>query len=215
MPRDVKNDKLNKVLSIIDDIKNGKVVDLKSYGLKPTNALVMQNNRNKYKNGFLNAENILTKSENYTEAFCKEVYTEYIKIASFVAIEKHKKFLDKSSLLTVLERINADKNKLEISNESLGLLFESMDLKSKDYIDISVALSNNNMDPEQRIKLFETLSEKNEVVMEAYLYTLFDLEMVSLAKEILDHSLEGEYLKFKAYSDLKEMNKQYSIDLFI
>ena len=214
MPRDIKNDKLTKVLNIIEDIKNGKVVDLKPYALKATNALVVQNNRNKYKSGNLNAENILSKSENYSVAFCKEVYVEYIKIASFLAIEKHKKFMDKSSLFSVLDRINAEKNKLEITNESLVSLFESMDLTSKDYIEISTALSHK-MDPEQRIKLFETYSEKNELAMEAYIYTLFDLEMISLAKDILDNSQENEYQKFKAYTDLKEVNKHYSINLFI
>ncbi len=214
MSKNTTNDKLNKVLTLIEDIKNGKVVDLKPYSLKPNNALVIQNSRNKYKNGEINADDILSKSENYTEELCKEVYTEYIKIASFLAIEKYKTYMDKSSLFTVLARINAKKDSLEISNESLISLFDSMELTNKDFIEISTVLSNG-MIPEQRMKLFEIISEKNDLAMEAYLYTLFDLEMISLAKDILDNSQENEYLKFKAYNDLKDANKNYSINLFI
>ena len=89
-----------------------------------------------------------------------------------------------------------------------------MELTNKDFIEISTVLSNG-MIPEQRMKLFEIISENNDLAMEAYLYTLFDLEMISLAKDILDNSQENEYLKFKAYSDLKNANKNYSINLFI
>ena len=71
------------------------------------------------------------------------------------------------------------------------------------------------MIPEQRMKLFETFSLANEDAMDAYLFTLFDLEMNPLAVEILNISLSDEYLNFKAYYALKECNKNYDIKLFI
>jgi hypothetical protein len=89
-----------------------------------------------------------------------------------------------------------------------------LELHEKDYIDISNALSTN-MLPEQRIKLFETLMDLKDEVTSAYLYTLFDLEMLEPANAILDNSQNDEYLKFKAYRDLKALNKNYNIDLFV
>ena len=71
------------------------------------------------------------------------------------------------------------------------------------------------MNPEQRIKLFETLSNENENVMEAYLFTLFDLEMLAPANEILETSQNNEYVYFKAYSSLRECGKHFDINLFI
>jgi hypothetical protein len=69
--------------------------------------------------------------------------------------------------------------------------------------------------PEQRMKLFETLSNENELTMEAYLFTLFDLEMLTPAKEILDASQNSDYAQFKAYSSLKECGKHFNINIFI
>ena len=69
--------------------------------------------------------------------------------------------------------------------------------------------------PDQRIKIFETLYEKDDVATAAYLYTLFDLEMITLADEVLDQTRDDEYMIFRAYRDLKAVNKHYVIDLFV
>ncbi len=79
---------------------------------------------------------------------------------------------------------------------------------------VSQALSKG-MIPEQRIKLFDTLSSENDKIMEAYLFTLFDLEMLTPAKEILENSQANEYVYFKAYSSLRECGKHFDINLFI
>ncbi len=71
------------------------------------------------------------------------------------------------------------------------------------------------MIPEQRMKLFETISETNEEAMGAYLYTLFDLELLAPADEILDNTQPDEYLRFKAFRALKESNKNFNINLFV
>lgn len=69
--------------------------------------------------------------------------------------------------------------------------------------------------PEQRIKLFELLSNEDEAAMEAYLFTLFDLEMLTPAKDILDISQPNEYMSFKAYSSLRDNGKHFDINLFV
>ena len=69
--------------------------------------------------------------------------------------------------------------------------------------------------PEQRIKLFETLSNEKEEATDAYLFTLFDLEMLAPADEILESSQATEFVHFKAYRALKECNKNFNINLFI
>lgn len=71
------------------------------------------------------------------------------------------------------------------------------------------------MIPEQRIKLFEMLSDENEEIIDAYLFTLFDLEMLSPANAILDNSQPTEYQNFKAYRALKESGHNFSIYLFV
>ena len=208
------NDKINDVIKAVDSIKSGEVVDLKSYNLKIINPLVIQNERNRYKKGDLSSEDILSNSTKYAKELSEEVYSDFVKSNSVSSIEKYKEFLTKKSLLEILSRINADENNIEISNEALISLFNNLDLVMRDYIDISVAVSHG-MIPEQRMKLFEVLSSEKEEAMDAYLYTLYDLEMLAPANEILDISQADEYQNFKAYRALKECNKHFSIELFI
>ena len=208
------NDKINHVIEAVDAIKNGEVVDLKSYNLKPENPLVVQNERNRYIKGDISSKDILSHSDKYAKELCEEVYTDLVKTRSVNSIEKYKEFLTKASLLEILRRINADENTIEISNESLMNLFNGLDLVMKDYIAMSMVVSHS-MIPEQRMKLFEMISIDKEEAMDAYLYTLYDLELLAPANDILDISQPDEYQNFKAYRALKECNKHFSIELFI
>ncbi len=209
------NEKIDAVLRAIEKVKRGEVVDLKHYNLAPTNELVIQNERNKYNMGALDAAVILSNPSKYDKSFCQEVYAEFVKTASLSDIEKYKDCLTKEALYNILARINADENTLEIPNNVLIDLMKKLDLSKKDYIEISSILAKGGMLPEQRMKLFEVLGDKDEDAMDAYLYTLFDLEMLAPAKEVLQNSHANEFQNFKAYYALKECGKNFSIDLFV
>lgn len=210
-----KNDKLNEALANIQSIKNAQVVDLKKYNLAIDNELVIQNERNRYKKEEISAEEILTNSTKYADVLCKEVYVDFVAKAPLHAIEKYKAFLTKESLYVILSRVNADSFTLEINNETIIGFLEKLELSKEDYIRLSEVLSTGGMIPEQRIKLFEMLSEKKEEIVDAYLYTLFDLEMIAPAVAILDNSQPNEYQNFKAYRALKECSQHFSIKLFV
>jgi len=207
------NKKINDVIDLIERVKRGEVVDLKPYKLSHDNELVLQNSKNRYKTGEINAEDVLSHSANYAVSFAKEVYVDFVKTSPMYAIEQYKEFLTKEALYNVLSRVNAEEHTLEISNDSLTLLFKNLELDKKEYIKISIALSA--MIPEQRMKLFEILSDENDDATDAYLFTLFDLEMLIPAAEILEISQPDEYMNFKAYYALKDCNKHFNINLFI
>lgn len=209
----VEDEKISSTLKLIEDIKNGEVVELKKLSLPVDNVLVIQNNRNKYKVGELSDEDILSHPDSYDSALLQEVYTDFVKTSPVYAIESYKQSMSKEALFEILLRVNADENTIEISNESLISLFDTLELTTKDYIDASSALSYT-MIPEQRIKLFETISDEKEDAMDAYLFTLFDLEMIAPADAVLDISQPDEFLNFKAYRALKETNQSFDIKLF-
>ncbi len=209
------NDRLDAVINLIDDIRKGEVVDLKKYDLKNSNSLVIQNDKNRYKKGDLSAENILKYSSRYDSSLVKEAFSDFVKTASISAIKDNKEFLTKESLFVILNRINAQENGIKLENEELLELLDVLKLDTKELIELSVVLASSGVMPEQRMKLFETLSEKREDAVEAYLFTLFDLEMITHADEILANSQKDEYENFKAYSALKECGKNFNINLFI
>lgn len=209
----IENEKISSTIELINDIKRGNVVELKKLSLGINNPLVIQNNKNRYKSGELSAEDILSNPDKYDSALLKDVYVDFVKISPVYAIESYKKFMSKEALFEILARINADENTIEISNESLISLFEVLELDSKEYIEASSILSHT-MIPEHRIKLFETLSDEKEEAMDAYLFTLFDLEMMAPADVILEISQPDEFLNFKAYRALKDCNQNFNIKLF-
>lgn len=211
---DIDNKKIKEVLELINKIKNSDVVDLKKYSLSSSNHIAIQNERNRYKKGDISAEDILNHPNRYDASLSKEAYIDFVKKAPFSAIEKYKSNLTKEALFEILSRVNADENTLEISNESLISLFNDLKLSSDEYVAASQKLSKS-MIPEQRIKLFEILSSTNDNITKAYLFTLFDLEMLTPAKEILDNSQNDEYVQFKAYSSLRACGEYFDINLFI
>lgn len=214
MKSDTENEKINTVLKLIEDIKNGEVVEFKKYSLSSTNALVIQNEKNRYKKGDIKAEEILNRSDRYDNHLCVEVYVDFCKTASLSAIEKYKTFLTKDALFEILARVNANENSLTISTEALINLLSNLELTESDYLQVATVLAAS-MIPEQRMKLFHILSDANEEAMSAYLFTLFDLEMLEPADEILENSQPLEYLNFKSYRALKECNRNFNINLFI
>ena len=211
---DDKTKKLVAALKAIKDIQSGEVVELKPFAVSTDNPLYTQNQRNMYKQGKIKAEDILSHATKYTKELCEEVYVDYVKNATLVNIEKYKDFLTKESLFEVLVRINANENSLEVSNESIVALLSSLALDKDDYMKVS-RVTAKFMNPDQRIKLFETLSGEKEEAVEAYLYTLFDLEMIEPAYSLLEISQPDEYTKFKAYKALRENNQNFNIELFI
>lgn len=208
------NKKLNDVLNNINIIRSGGVCDLRKYALSPSNAIVIQNDRNRYKKGDLSAEDILSSKDKFDITLQKEVYVDFVKTAPLQTIEKYKTNMTKESLFEILPRVNADKNTLVVPNETLLAFFKGLELDAKGYVEASKLLSYAAL-PEQRMKLFELLGNEDEKAMEAYLFTLFDLEMIAPAKDILDMSQPNEYLRLKAYASLKDCQKQFNINLFV
>lgn len=211
---DIDNEQLRQTLQIIHNIKNGEVVELKKYNLEANNPFVLSNNLNRYKAHQLSPEDILKKQDLYSHELAVMAYNDLVKTASYDTVLKYKELLNKDALFIILDRLNLEENGLELSNEQLKELVNMVDIDEATYIEMSKLLSTK-LSPESRIKLFENLSEVHEKAMRAYLFTLFDLEMLGVADEILHNTQPGEYESLKAYSSLKKCNQNYDISLFV
>ena len=210
----IEDEKLAAVLRVVSRVKSGEVADLRKFSLPTNNQLIIQNDKNRYDAHEISAEDVLGKAGRYSKELRLRAYIDASKNSSFSIIEKNKELMSKEALNNILSRINTEQNQLTLSNQALIELISMLELNEKDYIEISQALSKS-MIPEQRIKLFELLSEKNDDATGAYLYTLYDLEMQYHANEILANTQANEYLNFKAYRALKECNRHYDISLFV
>jgi hypothetical protein len=212
--RSIGNEKIDEVLQLMRDVKENKKVEIKKFHLPSTTSIAIQNNLNRLERGEIDADSILSRPDSYGEIVCAKAYETYVKTASIGSVMKFKHLFTKASLVDFLQRVNANENGIQISNEELVALLTSIKLESNDWIDLSEAMAKN-MLPEQRIRLFEMLSEQNDDAMEGYFYTLYDLQMIDTANEILNNTAHNDYLIFKAYRDLKKANKHYDIAIFL
>jgi hypothetical protein len=211
---EVGNEQIDNVLKLLREVENGNIVELKKYHVDKENPVAVQNQVNQMERGKVTAEDILSKSERYSGEVCSMAYVKLVETAPLYAIEKYRQFMSKEALEVIARRINADEYILEVSNETLISLFSDVELTREDYLQLSAALAAHTV-PDQRIKLFDTLATEHDEATAAYLYTLFDLELLAPVDEILENSQPEEYLVFKAFRALKECNKHYNIDIFV
>lgn len=218
MPTDaldnIGDEKIDTLLKIIKDIKSGKTCDLKKYNLDKSNQLLIANIQNRLSNNEIKASDIINNQEKYDSSIVKKAFATYIESAQLSQIKKYANLLDKKSVQVLFRRLISDENSLELSKEDILSFIDPLDYTPREFIELSKELTDK-IAPDDRIKIFEILSEKNEKAMSAYLYTLLDLEMLNVAEDILENSQADEFLEYKAYRDLKTVNKSYDLDLFI
>ena len=208
------NEKLDETIALVSKINAGEHVDLKKYYLSKANPLVHKNDINAFNSGDIAEEKILNNVTDYSDELVSLAFTNYAKTAPLAQIEKYKAQLTKSVLFKIVARVNAEENTLDVSTDSLIAMFNAVSLSEEDLINLSATLATD-MLPDDRIKLFKQLADENETAVASYLYTLFDLEMIAPAEDILDNSQSDEYVYFKAYKALKDCHKNFDIELFI
>ena len=206
--------KLSGVVQAILQIRNGQSADLKRYNLPPENPLVRQNLVNMLNEGKLEAETVLSKPERYDAALHAMAFNQLCVYAPLHLLEKYRAYMTFTGVLAIVNRINAEENTLSIPNSTLVDFVTRIEgLGSLDYLYVAISMGEH-MLPEQRIAVFEMLSDADDKALDGYLFTLFDLEMVDKAKELLMITGENEYVLFKAYADLKACNKLYDVKRF-
>ncbi len=207
------NEIIQSALNLIHDVESGESVDLRKFHIENDNPIAIKYHNKRYENGDLSAESILTKSEQFSDELIHKAYKDYVKTGSLSLITKYNQYMSKEALVTILGRINAKENALKIDNDTLFDLIQKVAITEDEFICGSIILSRSMM-PEERINLFERLSNANEDATAAYIYTLYDLEVVEQANDLLDTLRENEYPQFRAYRALRETNKNFSINLF-
>jgi len=214
MLEEVDHPKHSAVVEAIRKIENGESTDLKRFNLPPSNVLVRNNQINLLSEGKLEAETVLTKPERYDAGLQAMAFEQLSVYAPLHVLEKYRAFMTFQALLSIVRRINAEENTLSVPTTTVVDFFSKIEgLNSLDYLYIAMNMGEH-MLPEQRIAVFEMLSDKDEKALDGYLFTLFDLEMVEKAKEMLHMTAENEYVLFKAYGDLKSCNRHYDVKRF-
>ncbi|CAA6822839.1 MAG: Unknown protein [uncultured Sulfurovum sp.] len=209
------SDKLRGALTLVTEINRGEYVDLAARKLdkvlSPSNPLVVQNLINRLEKESSFAEEVVQSRELYSP----ELFAKALKIFSaettFLKARKYVNVYDKESFFILISRIGKE--------EVLGLTKDILDdfivalesqLKCADYLKIATLMVHE-LSPDENLQVWREYERKYSEAQIAYLYLLFDYEMIEQAGEYLKEHGENDFKRFRALFDLKQQHKKYKI----
>ena len=199
------------ILEVKQRVYDGEVVDLSPYDLFPDNALMIKNYENMLNQDKSYAATILKKCSD--KKLCKKAS---LALAEYSPVSELKKFniqITKDILDRLIDRIGS-KN-FELTNEQILNYAKELSFDKKDLVELTKKLKDK-LTPDERVKFANDLiAAFPEIGGEAYLYTMFDLQLIDKARDYLDNSAKDEYTKFKHLLFLKDNGKNFDIDLFV
>lgn len=209
----VYDDGIQDILDIKRKVYEGEVVDLSPFSLRDDNALVLKNQENKLNADKSYADTILKKCE--YKPLCQKAHLALASYASMDEIKKHDVEPTRELFDTLVDRINAKENPIDIPDDVMVNYIKKLDFSSDDFIELARKLKTK-INPDRLMLLFERLAhEFPHEAGDGYLYVMFELQMVDHARDFLENSAEGEYAKFKYMLFLKDSGKNFDTELFI
>jgi hypothetical protein len=207
------NKTINNLSKKIIQINNGEFTSLKEFKLPSNSTLVIKNNINRTKVDESYCMDILNKSNTFSEELIEAAFIEILNKKSFTTIKNivDNIKLNKNMTIALLNTDSKYTDQFTFTSSEIIKFIENIDLSEKEYLDIAKNYTKR-MSPDQVIKLFEDISSKDEKANEAYLYILFEYEMIDDIREIINNSQKDEYKAYKALLDLKDNGKQYTLD---
>ncbi|NQY21025.1 MAG: hypothetical protein HRT40_06920 [Campylobacteraceae bacterium] len=215
---DVKNDfdskdkDLNEIISLISKVNEGEYVSLKNYKFNKQGSIEKKNLINKINSSVDYALDIIKKSDTFSSDIVKVAFLHVLKEKSMTTINKilSSVNLDKEMTLSLFEKDkeNAD---FSIGFTNIKKYAKEAKLDKKEYINL-FKLYKDTFTPDELIKLFEELSCEDENSSEAYLYILFEFEMIDTLREVLDATSDKDFKAFRALLDLKDNSKHYTLE---
>ena len=211
---DTKAEKIKKALEYVKDIQNGIYVEVEEFKLSPKNPLLVKNIENRLKEEPTYSGVVLKNCDEYPRELCEKALEVYM---SFSDISKIKEYARLFSFETLLKLIDiAQKNGMELHYQDILYILQEADMRigEKEYILLAKKVKSV-LAPDDRLRLFEILKDRDEKSEGAYVYTLLDLEMIEKARDFLETTNDDELQPFKAYLELKECGKNYPLEMFV
>lgn len=203
---------LNKAVTKVLDIKSGKYLSSKDLKLDDANELMQLNIANKVENDSDFCLEVIKKADSYSEDLVKRAFVNVITNKSMTTVKKCLPTmpLDKDTIQALFKRDSEEKD-FNLSDEEILKYIKDVEFGRVDFINMARAYKNE-MQPDRLINIFEELSNNNELALEAYVYVLFEYEMIDKIRDILVNSNEHELIPYKALLDLKDAGKHYTLD---
>ncbi|CAA6804716.1 MAG: Unknown protein [uncultured Sulfurovum sp.] len=209
------SDKLRGALTLVTEINRGEYVDFKAHKLDKVlssdNPLVLKNLMNRLNKESTFAEEVIQSKEKYGTELFEKALNIFSLETDFVKAKKYVNVYNKESFFVLISRIDKENN-LGLTKEILDQFLVALETKLScvDYLKVATLMMHE-LSPDENLKLWREYEGKYPDAQVAYLYLLFDYEMIDQAGEYLKEHGENDYKRFRALFDLKQEHKKYKI----
>ena len=206
--------RLSKVVNIIQKIKNGEYVNLKDEKMAKVfnagNPILIKNRLNRLESDDKFVEEVMKSTSSYSEAVQREALGIFVRKHNFEDARKYSKVFDVPNFLLLLNRVSAEDDLL-LTKDILSTFVHDLKLSCADFIKIA-EVTKKYFKPDENIALFNVYQKENDKAQNAYLYLLFEYELLEQVKLYLEEQEKNEFIKFRALSELKEQNDKYKLE---
>jgi hypothetical protein len=208
------SDKLMKTIEWIKKVENGEYVDLRAQKverfLSRENPLLVRNLLNRIDSEREFAETVLQNREIYDTKVVEKALDRLVEREDLSRLSKYIPLMSKKHLYALLERIDR-KEDVGLTPATAKIFTERLELECPDYIRL-MRTTLRRFTPDENLKLFKELSQETEKAQSAYLYLLFEYEMIDQVQKFLEEHDEMEFKPFRALLVLKQGKHNFRID---
>jgi len=208
------SERLTKIVNVLNKIKNGEYVDLKENKLAKVfnegNPHLIKNRLNRLENESEFVEEVMKSSSKYSELVQKQALAIFARKESFFKARKYAKIFDIENFFVMLNRVNEEED-MGLTAEILNDFVESLKLKCVDFVRIA-KITKRHFSPDENLSLFKAYQKENPKAQNAYLYLLFEYELLDEIANYLDEQEEHEFMKYRALFELKKQDKRFKLE---
>ena len=208
------NPRLTKIINLVQKIKNGEYVDLKEHKIaklfSENNPLLIQNRLNRLKFDKEFVEEVMKTPSLFSKSVQNKALEIFASHETFYKARKYAKVFDVKNFKTMLKRVEGTEDmglNIEILDEFIG----GLKLECSDFVYVA-SITKKQFTPDQNLMLFKKYQQNNPKAQNAYLYLLFEYELLEEAEKYLEEQNENEFVKFRALHELKQEHKKYKLD---
>lgn len=201
---------LNNIMQTIKSIKNNEIVDLKKFRLAKDSKINILNELNKIEQlptYYLD----LLKNHDLNDTLKKAAVAKLIKTANFSDIKRVNLDLTSEEIMTIIARFVNDE--IDLSSDEIFDLLNNVKVTKAQY-DKAAIMLRNKLKPDAFIGIFEKLKGIHADADEAYVYALFELQMLDKVREAIENSDPDEFKEIKVLLFLRDNGKMVPSSLF-
>ncbi|NLK66756.1 MAG: LapA family protein [Campylobacteraceae bacterium] len=209
---EIKNGEIAEIISMLEKLNNGEIVDLKKYRLAPNNPLVIENEFNKLEKDSSYAATILKGKTSLDDELSSTAYDVLLENATYSEIKSYPFEITEIEAEILVDRYINDES-FEITKSTLLELMMLLDYDKYEFVDLAKDLTNR-LEPEVLIALFKKFKDQKEQASHAYLYLLYEYGMMEELQDVLMYSDGEQYYEFEILKYLRDQGKNVSASYF-